>query len=75
MEAMDLFDDLPADPEAAHTPIAPGAVLLRAFAHEGAADVLRAEETVTAQTGPSGCGWCMATWWCGAGPRAWRTTG
>ena len=32
---MDLFDDLPPPPEAAHMLIAPGAVLLRGFAREG----------------------------------------
>lgn len=69
---MDLFDDLPADPEAAHTPIAPGAVLLRAFAREGAADVLQALEAVTAQAPlrhmqtPGGYTMSVATTSCGA---------
>ncbi len=46
---MDLFDDLSPPHEAAHTPIAPGAVLLRAFAREGDAALLRAVEAVTHQ--------------------------
>jgi alkylated DNA repair protein (DNA oxidative demethylase) len=44
---MDLFDDLP--PEAALTPIAPGAVLLHGFAKGGAAALLQAIETVLQQ--------------------------
>ena len=46
----ELFDDLPPPPgPAAPTPIAPGAVLLRGFAREIDADLLRAIAAVTAQ--------------------------
>jgi alkylated DNA repair protein (DNA oxidative demethylase) len=46
---MDLFDDLPPEPEAARLELAPGAVLLRGFAHAEAATLLRATEAVLAQ--------------------------
>jgi DNA oxidative demethylase len=46
---MDLFDDLPPPPEAEHTPIAPGAVLLRGFARAGGAALVQAVEAVVAQ--------------------------
>jgi alkylated DNA repair protein (DNA oxidative demethylase) len=44
---MDLFDDLP--PDAALTPMAPGAVLLHGFARDGAAALLQAVEGVLQQ--------------------------
>lgn len=44
---MDLFDDLP--PDAALTPLAPGAVLLHGFARDGAAALLQSVEAVIAQ--------------------------
>ena len=47
--SMDLFDDLPPPPEAAHTPIAPGAVLLRGFARTGDAALLQAVQAVIRQ--------------------------
>jgi alkylated DNA repair protein (DNA oxidative demethylase) len=46
---VDLFDDLPAHPDAAPTPIAPGAVLLHAFARDGAPSLLQAVESVLQQ--------------------------
>lgn len=46
---MDLFDDLPPPPEEARTIIAPGAVLLRGFAHPHVAALLQALEEVMAQ--------------------------
>jgi alkylated DNA repair protein (DNA oxidative demethylase) len=46
---MDLFDDLPPEPEVAREPLAPGAVILRAFATEQAATLLQATEAVLAQ--------------------------
>ncbi|ABD71714.1 DNA-N1-methyladenine dioxygenase [Rhodoferax ferrireducens T118] len=46
---MDLFDDLPLPPEAALTPIAPGAVLLYGFARGGDAALLQAIESVLSQ--------------------------
>lgn len=72
---MDLFDDLPPHPEAVHTPIAPGAVLLRAFAREDAAAMLRAVESVIAQAPlrhmqtPGGYTMSVATTSCG--PLGW----
>ncbi|MDD2880518.1 MAG: DNA oxidative demethylase AlkB [Rhodoferax sp.] len=44
---MDLFDDLP--PDAAQTPIAPGAMLLHGFARDGDAALLQAVESVLQQ--------------------------
>ena len=46
---MDLFDDLPADPEAATTALAPGAVLLRGLALGDATALLQAVEAVLQQ--------------------------
>jgi len=46
---MDLFDDLPPNPEAAQLPIAPGAVLLRGFALDDATSLLQAIEAVLTQ--------------------------
>jgi len=46
---MDLFDDLPLPPEGALTQIAPGAVLLHAFARDGDAALLQAVESVLSQ--------------------------
>ena len=72
---MDLFDDLPPHPEAVHTPIAPGAVLLRAFAREDAAAMLQAVESVIAQAPlrhmqtPGGYTMSVATTSCG--PLGW----
>lgn len=43
---MDLFDDLPVDPDDARADIAPGAVLLRGFAVAGMVELLRAVDTV-----------------------------
>ena len=68
---MDLFDDLPPPPEAAHSPIAPGAVLLRGFAREGVAALLHAVEAVMAQAPlrhmqtPGGYTMSVATTSCG----------
>jgi alkylated DNA repair protein (DNA oxidative demethylase) len=72
---MDLFDDLPPLPEAAHTPgtcIAPGAVLLRGFARSIDAALLQAVETVMAQAPlrhmqtPGGFTMSVATTSCGS---------
>ena len=46
---MDLFDDLTLPPEGALTQIAPGAVLLHAFARDGDAALLQAVESVLSQ--------------------------
>ena len=46
---MDLFDNLPPQPDAAPTPIAPGAVLLHGFARDGAPVLLQAVESVLQQ--------------------------
>jgi len=67
----DLFDDLPADP-AAPLPIAPGAVLLRAFARDVDAALLHAIHDITAQAPfrhmqtPGGHTMTVATTSCGA---------
>ena len=67
-----LFDDLPAAAAATHEPLAPGAVLLRGFAHGMEADLLLAIETVTAQAPlrhmqtPGGYTMSVATTSCGA---------
>ena len=72
---MDLFDDLPPPPEAAYTPIAPGAVLLRAFARPGDAALLQAVESVISQAPlrhmqtPGGYTMSVATTSCG--PLGW----
>jgi len=69
---MDLFDDLPPSPEAAHTLIAPGAVLLRAFARPGDAALLQAVESVIHQAPlrrmqtPGGYTMSVATTSCGS---------
>jgi alkylated DNA repair protein (DNA oxidative demethylase) len=71
---MDLFDDLPPLPEAAHTPgicIAHGAMLLPGFAREGDAALLQAVETVMIQAPlrhmqtPGGFTMSVATTSCG----------
>jgi alkylated DNA repair protein (DNA oxidative demethylase) len=70
MAAMDLFDDLPVPPEA--VPLAPGALLLRAFAREQAATLLEATEAVLQQVPlrhmqtPGGYTMSVATASCGA---------
>jgi alkylated DNA repair protein (DNA oxidative demethylase) len=67
---MDLFDDLPILPEA--VPLAPGALLLRAFARAQAALLLQATEAVLAQVPlrhmqtPGGHTMSVATASCGA---------
>jgi alkylated DNA repair protein (DNA oxidative demethylase) len=67
---MDLFDDLPMLPEA--VPLAPGALLLRAFARAQAALLLQATEAVLAQVPlrhmqtPGGHTMSVATASCGA---------
>jgi alkylated DNA repair protein (DNA oxidative demethylase) len=43
---MDLFDDLPPQPDTAPAPIAPGAVLLHGFARDGVGALLHAVESV-----------------------------
>jgi alkylated DNA repair protein (DNA oxidative demethylase) len=70
MVPMDLFDDLPAAPET--VPLAPGAMLLRAFALEQAATLLQAAQAVLAQVPlrhmqtPGGYTMSVATASCGA---------
>ena len=72
---MDLFDDLPPPPEAAHMAIAPGAVLLHAFARAGEAALLQAIEAVIHQAPlrhmqtPGGYTMSVATTSCG--PLGW----
>jgi len=72
---MDLFDDLPPPPDAAHTPIAPGAVLLRAFARAGDVALLQAVASVIHQAPlrhmqtPGGYTMSVATTSCG--PLGW----
>lgn len=67
---MDLFDDLPVQPET--VPLAPGAVLLRGFAHAQATTLLQATEAVLAQVPlrhmqtPGGHTMTVATASCGA---------
>ena len=67
---MDLFDDLPVEPEA--VALAPGALLLRAFALEEAAALWQATEAVLAQVAlrhmqtPGGHTMSVATASCGA---------
>jgi alkylated DNA repair protein (DNA oxidative demethylase) len=46
MAFMDLFDDLPLQPDAPHQELAPGAVLLRAFARTDAAVLVQATQAV-----------------------------
>lgn len=46
---MDLFDELPPPPDAAPTPLAPGAMLLHGLAGEGDVMLLQAIEAVIAQ--------------------------
>jgi alkylated DNA repair protein (DNA oxidative demethylase) len=80
---MDLFDDLPPDPDAAPTPIAPGAVLLRGLALADAAELLQAIEVVLQQAPlrhmqtPGGYTMSVATSSCGtlgwvSDPRGYR---
>jgi alkylated DNA repair protein (DNA oxidative demethylase) len=72
MVAMDLFDDLPLEPDAARLELAPGAVLLRAFAREQVASLLQSTEAVLAQVAlrhmqtPGGYTMSVATASCGA---------
>lgn len=75
---MNLFDDLPPPSDAAHTPdtcIAPGAVLLHAFARAGDAALWQAVEAVMAQASlrhmqtPGGYTMSVATTSCG--PLGW----
>lgn len=69
---MDLFDDLPPPPDAAHLPLAPGAVLLRGWARDTDVAVLQAVEAVIAQAPlrhmqtPGGYTMSVATTSCGA---------
>jgi alkylated DNA repair protein (DNA oxidative demethylase) len=69
---MDLFDDLPLEPDAPHLALAPGAVLLRAFARDQAALLLQAVEAVVAQVPlrhmqtPGGYTMSVSTSSCGA---------
>jgi alkylated DNA repair protein (DNA oxidative demethylase) len=49
MVPMDLFDDLHLEPDASHLELAPGAVLLRAFAREEVEALLQAVESVLIQ--------------------------
>jgi alkylated DNA repair protein (DNA oxidative demethylase) len=69
---MDLFDDLPVQPEAARLELAAGAVLLRGFAHALDLPLLRATEAVLAQVPlrhmltPGGYTMSVATASCGA---------
>jgi alkylated DNA repair protein (DNA oxidative demethylase) len=72
MVAMDLFDDLPPEPDALQLELAPGAVLLRAFARDEATMLLQATETVLRQAPlrhmqtPGGYSMSVATASCGA---------
>jgi alkylated DNA repair protein (DNA oxidative demethylase) len=69
---MDLFDDLPPAPETARIALAPGAVLLRAFAREEEAALLQAIESVLVQAPlrhmqtPGGYTMSVSTSSCGA---------
>lgn len=69
---MDLFDDLPVSPELAHTPLAPGAVLLRGLGRDGDVALLQAVEAVIVQAPlrhmqtPGGYTMSIATTSCGA---------
>jgi alkylated DNA repair protein (DNA oxidative demethylase) len=68
---MDLFDNLPPLPDALHSPIASGAVLLRGFAREGDAALLQAVQAVIHQAPlrhmqtPGGYTMSVATTSCG----------
>ena len=68
---MDLFDDLPPPLDDVHSPIAPGAVLLRGFARENDAALLQAVEAVIHQAPlrhmqtPGGYTMSVATTSCG----------
>ena len=69
---MDLFDDLPPGTDASRLELAPGALLLRAFARDQAALLLQATEAVLAQAPlrhmqtPGGYTMSVATASCGA---------
>jgi alkylated DNA repair protein (DNA oxidative demethylase) len=69
---MDLFDDLPLQPEATRLKLAPGAVLLRGFARAQGAHLLQATQAVLAQVPlrhmqtPGGYTMSVATASCGA---------
>ena len=69
---MDLFDDLPLPPYAAYASLAPGAVLLRAFANAQGATLLQAIADIVAQAPlrhmqtPGGYTMSVATSSCGS---------
>ncbi len=69
---MDLFDDLPPNPEAVPTALAPGALLLHGFARALDAELLQAIEAVIAEAPlrhmqtPGGYTMSVATTSCGA---------
>lgn len=71
MHPIDLFDDLPPPPDAVHSAIAPGAILLRGFAREGDAALFHAVEAVICQAPlrhmqtPGGYTMSVATTSCG----------
>ncbi len=52
MIPLDLFDDPPPEAEARHTPLAPGAELMRGYALDGDAALLQAVESVMAEAPP-----------------------
>lgn len=72
MVSMDLFDDLPLQPDAPRLELAPGAALLRAFAREQAALLLQATQAVLLQAPlrhmqtPGGYTMSVSTSSCGA---------
>jgi alkylated DNA repair protein (DNA oxidative demethylase) len=69
---MDLFDDLPPEPDASQLALAPGAVLLRTFARSEAAILLQATQAVLLQAPwrhmqtPGGYTMSVSTSSCGA---------
>jgi alkylated DNA repair protein (DNA oxidative demethylase) len=69
---MDLFDDLPPEPEAANLVLAPGAVLLRGFSRQEEVALLQAVESVLRQAPlrhmqtPGGYTMSVSTSSCGA---------
>ncbi len=75
MISLDLFNDLPASPDAAQLPLAPGAVLLQGFARDAGTELLQAIEAVVAQAPlrhmqtPGGYTMSVATTSCG--PLGW----
>jgi alkylated DNA repair protein (DNA oxidative demethylase) len=72
MVPMDLFDDLPLEPDASHLELAPGAVLLRGFAREQAVLLLQTVASVLHQAPlrhmqtPGGYTMSVSTSSCGA---------